>query len=1006
MPDYTGSASTIRSRANYHAQVWACTPPQTVVLAGTLTATPSFPATSLSYSGTGGSYTNVQADQRVVFYDSTGVRKGETRIRFMASVTSTSLPVAETSANTINFASGDTFVVYEQWNIQDRLVSATDQFNKDTLITVGSYASDMPPVANGGGPRAGFFDAGQTYTTHQHDASTSYVVDPDSSSFTVLWDVIDGTIVSGSTTTNAITVQYPAGERWIKLTVTDSGNGLSTVKRIPVWSFDPAGTLPMRVTHLSLASAVRDGWSGEIEIARESAPTLTNLPDGALIVLFEQAYYGSAQVSYRSAITGGSNILATLFLESETIAFQPGSGTVTFRAESPLAVLKRTPALPQLMISGSTADWQHLKHLTVNRALWYIAFWHATVMEVCDFVWVASTNIYSYQRIAVENIDSIAGQLADVASSINADPTCDALGRVLVVRNPNYLDDSERAALVTTWNLTVADITGISMNRQHHGAVKHVRGEGINGANAPLFSNAGNAPSPIGTGSETLARQIIVTQSELNARTGRHFALLNGLYNGQFVPQGVSVDVPDGYAIFDPALREWVTLTLASTTNDRAVSFTTGTRWTVDAISIEFDGDSGGRDVQIVISHETDSAPGVSYFPPSSAGNGIGNVNLPNTDYPVLPYTPPTGLPATNLYKGTQRIAAICDNGIGLSTNYGSADLTTYAYTAYGSMSTPITGTVLQWVPDGFNPGSGWIVTTTKVYYGALSTLSFTLKYTFASSCTIRCADASFAESGFFSVVSYYSGGGGTKSLSTKDNFSTTVSGGEVTINSAATSTGGSVGIYVSSKTPGMIVAGAFTGLNASNAYVSSDYGATWAAASPAYVSSVLGFVHIHAPWAGNASDNIFYYASALDFLGNTGSHRFYRRTAGTNVQIAPTYAGRNHMPYSSSRYSEATSTVNPDRLALVGLDAGPVNGYGVFRSDNARATTPAWVTLVAPPSAYRGLAIAGDNQDVFYLFGTLGLMALSADAGVTIVDQSGNLPSATPGTVLAIAGY
>ena len=76
-----------------------------------------------------------------------------------------------------------------------------------------------------------------------------------------------------------------------------------------------------------------------------------------------------------------------------------------------------------------------------------------------------------------------------------------------------------------------------------------------------LFRSPGNAPASFGTGGDTLSRQIVDNQTDINARTGYYFAKVNGLYDGQFVPQDARLSVPPGYGWIDPAYNEPFTIT-------------------------------------------------------------------------------------------------------------------------------------------------------------------------------------------------------------------------------------------------------------------------------------------------------------------------------------------------------------------------------------------------------------------------------------------------------------
>ncbi len=68
---------------------------------------------------------------------------------------------------------------------------------------------------------AGFVDAGQTYRTISLSAANSLVLATGASLTAWLWDIGDGTLVSGTLTYPLITAQFPVGFRYVALTVTD-----------------------------------------------------------------------------------------------------------------------------------------------------------------------------------------------------------------------------------------------------------------------------------------------------------------------------------------------------------------------------------------------------------------------------------------------------------------------------------------------------------------------------------------------------------------------------------------------------------------------------------------------------------------------------------------------------------------------------------------------------------------------------------------------------------------
>src|SRR5690606_15120891 len=191
MPDLTAHAATFRA-GNHRFTGYLGVLPYTSVLDGTVSATPTFPALTVSYTNVSGDHDDGRENMLVEFYDSGGNFKGQTRVATGGSITNVSLPIAETSQGVVNIANGDTVVVRDVYLMQDKLVSATKALNKDSRIVVSDNTSNPPPVANAGGAWFGFVDSGETFATVTFDSDSSFRVDPDAGTLTRLWDVVDG----------------------------------------------------------------------------------------------------------------------------------------------------------------------------------------------------------------------------------------------------------------------------------------------------------------------------------------------------------------------------------------------------------------------------------------------------------------------------------------------------------------------------------------------------------------------------------------------------------------------------------------------------------------------------------------------------------------------------------------------------------------------------------------------------------------------------------------------
>lgn len=1017
MPDLTGQATTFRA-GNYGYRGYLAVVPQTVVCTATVDSTPTFPAMSLTMTVTSGDAADIERGMTVRVESSGGTFKGLLRVASTGTLNATTLPINEVAAGTVNIAATDVLKIVSEWRIWDKLVSATAALNKDSRLAYSDQLADPPPVANGGGAAVGWIDSGSSVNI-AFDASASFAVDPDNvAGLTYSWDFVDGTPSSSASATP--TVSFPAGFRWVKLTVTDATNSKTAEKFIPVWAFDQSTYSPAPVIMSSLDGDANSGWRASFELVDSSA-SISTLPDGALVVYVERETYGGAEASYGSNAPARSNIKFIGYLTQDSITIEPDSDTVRFEAVGPLGILEQTPALTQLMISDSTpANWQEVKTLTVARALWYLWHWQTTVGTLFDTLAIdgGSLGNLSLLRIAVTDVSSAAGQLRDIASATNLLVSADRLGRLTFVREFDYLDSTDRNARTKTYDLTTADVMVADITRVHRGTTKFVRGEGLTAAGAAVFSNApGNAPSPIGPASDTFSRQIVSNQADLNTRTGLHFARVNALYNGQFVPRGVNLTLPDGYDVFDPAYCEAVTLTLAASTNKRGVSFTSSTRWTVPRVSISHDAERGAKTVRLTIDHETTGVAGVTYVPPVAADIGL---NIPSFDFgfefPGFWFDIDTSRTQT----GTGTIAIfVTDNYL-----YTTADFTTPS-AAGGPTWTAVNlaalanwnGNLLDFVVDAYSPKylgtgtevNGWIATSTRLLRitDIFGTPALTNRHTFNTTPvtnSTRSIQASFGAQNRVVCLSFYGAHGtypGTWATWTTDDSTYT----ETQITSfRQTSTGYGVtpAVYVSSRNAGRVYAQAYSATGSADAatialYESANGGSTWAAATAITTTAqTVPLAKMEVPF--NVTDDLTLLWG--EYRGVPTSFRLYRSVGTTETDISPTG------PYGpvGSR-GIVISLDNPNYAAVAGrANLGATTNRVWVTSDLGNAS-PTWTAVTNATTdsnlAYSGVALTGTSN--LYLWGTAGKIAYSDDFGAFIDSKKGNLTTA--GTVINICG-
>ena len=1026
MPDVTAQATTFRT-TRHQFRAFLSYLPQTVVFAASVNGTPTFPTQTVTVDNvTTGAIGDCQAGQTVEFF-AAGVSIGKTRVAYGAG-SGAVLQIAELSTGSINIQDNCTLRVYDEFRIWDKLVSATAALNKDSRIAYSDQGSNPPPVANAGGLWAGFLDTGQSYATVTFDASVSYVIDPDSAgTLTYLWDVGDGTITVGSDTDAAITVQFPAGTRHVKLTVTDSGNSKATVRWIPVLvhsRVSSSSDYPVSVL-LDSRNYTSEGWACSFQLPVGTEASLSSLPDGALVVVWEDEQYGATNASYGSNVSGRSHIRFVGYLDNDQISIDADNDEVIFTALSPLGILAKTPALPHLTVQDAApANWQEIKTNSVYRTLWYLWYWHTTLFSYFDFVRPVSTDL-NYTRLATTVTSNALEQFRDIASALNLNATSDWLGRLIMDTEPQTEDSSARSSRTIAYDFTTADVVALEWERPHSGEVKTVVGEGVTDGSSAAANKAvyakwpGRAPSWLGTSTETLSRQIVADQDDMNERTVLYGAMLNGLYNGQIVPKGLRLTLRGGYDVIDPALQEFVTLTLAAATNRRGVAFTSSTRWIVREAEVVYDPDLGSKEVVYTLDHETyadyaDFDPAdVTYVPPQTADLNLPDIVLPDLNFPGWDLGPITdyGDPLT---QGTPTIAAFnLDGYVYLTSDFNTPSAAggpTWTRTSLGIAEAP-GSEPFSFVVDAFSPRylgtgtevNGWLIATTstkRVIYritDIFGSLGVTQQYTETGSLgayqgVYLVAERSTQNFVIAEVQTAVAPGVYTYYTTDGTNWARTTPAA----NRAGSPAIG--GIHASGHIALQAYVFGYATINVPRIYKTTDGGATWVDASG--TPWTIFPTHLHVPFHNNPSDDLVYVGITTSNNSQTGA-ALYRGRLSTGVwaDIAATtalYSGYTFTAYGLKGF--ASDPNNRLKMMMLGIAFYPFGGYVrvLFRTQDGGDNWEAVQDYGATPD-YRALDISGGNSDHVYFWGGTKQLGFSADFGTTIDQRNGNIPTDFP---------
>lgn len=911
--------------------------------------------------------------------------------------------------------------------LTDKLVEANATFSPDGL-NYTNQNTVISPIVNSGGHWAGFVDSGETYATVVTSGGGSFTVDPDSGgTITHLWTLPTGVAFqSGSANTDASpTLEADVGYYVVTHTVTDSANSATWTQYLLIRVYD-ASTRPVECVVEAIDGDQDTGWSGRVRVFSDAA--ISDIPDRSLVAVFVDETINGSAVSYGNRIVSRSHIKLLGFLRRDENEGDATDDALTFEIISPWARLQEIPGFSKALERySSTAGWNYVQGLTTKHAIIQILRWYSNWTEFFDLAFNTYT-VYDYPAFFAEKNTPLA-QLQELADATDARVTGDRTGALLIHTRPELVALASRSSLTTTITLTDDDRITYRFARDHFKTVDTLECRGFTSATTtaaavPLFSRYPGVP---GRGSLTTAvdRLIAASQSNLNDRCGLRGAAADGVFitAAGLYHRAVELELtlPGSYDVFDPAYQEWIAFTGASG-NRRSLDLS-AYRFVLKSANVTYANGTASTTLRLV--SETAAPAGRTYVPPAVSGpNPYPDIEFPPIEFPDNP--------GPNLNAGSSRIALICQNGLARTTNFGAGAATVWDYQAWTAFSGGAAGMGYTFVPDAFSYGTssvcGWLLTAqspAKIYYVDITNRTWTLKHTWSSGWNVKFrtstlldngagdggADASFGFANHFMAAIYRHGTGapgqGVRVCYTTDNSTFTEADVTTTAGTAQGQPVSPPGVFVSSRTAQKARISA--PLSGGNPYM---YGTTNFSSWSSLFSLGIGTsdslaTGLHCPWdpARNADENILFFG--------TGSEQGLSRSNNTTVtDIGPS------APYNwgiiQPRNGLSTFTGNTNRLlaclGIINPFSYPEQAY-VMLTDNALVSSPTW-TLLSPPAgvSYNACAISGDVGSAFYFwggnYGTSAAVGYSSDSGTTIIDQSGDLSSFSPGKVAMLVGW
>lgn len=494
----------------------------------------------------------------------------------------------------------------------------------DTAYTdQNETGGDVPCILNIGDNEAGQVNSTTGLMTISRTADT-YIWDGATVS-TYLWNVDGGTITSGSTSTQSITVDYTYGNYLLECTITLS-TGAVVIARRWIIAHDPTNH---PATEIQIGSDRRDQYGRRMSI--RTLEDIGEIIQGQLGIYWEIASWNGSDVASATTSFVG-------FVSRYTGQVEPNKTSQTIDLVSPLELLKTTAAFgQQLVVASNPTTWTEvsasLSHL--DFFIMYLLYWHTSILRLFDFEPVLLQS-YTTQAWKVDG-GNLYQQLQNAGTRLNVTVGQGSNGTIFVRRDPNLMSQTARDLKILRMTMTEDDVKSVSPSYAVRNQIGKVSGSGFyydNGTLTPLLAvfpgNVGGQGSDVAH----LDGQLVTPsggQDELGQRCANEFARLNNPFSSQ------SLFIPYNLDVFEPAEKYWVGVNVSATYWHNADGF--NGRGLVTAVTIQH-AEGGKKTTTLEFIPETAGVDVDAETVPVQLPSSGNAPYLEGNSYTLLPTTP------------------------------------------------------------------------------------------------------------------------------------------------------------------------------------------------------------------------------------------------------------------------------------------------------------------------------------------------------------------------------
>jgi len=618
---------------------------------------------------TAGSYGLVESGMTMYIGSTLGARDiGRIRVR---SADATTITVAENSD--VPWADDLYLTIVRFWEIDavyPRIIQNTGTFEtiwyKDYDIEYTDQNDNLGSLICMGSHYAGFLDGGSCNVFYSATGTHNLKEEE----LTYDW-FFQGATVTGSSALTPGSIAYDtAGHYTTRLKVTGGDSGVvdTSYRHISIYDRPENGVNHpvLGWTFISMdGSREQGGYITRVKVR----DNISDIVDGALVVIFADDWYGGTKQSIGGNALGRSTIVYVGYILDGSITYNYSTSSIEFELGSPTEIMKLAEGFA-VAVNSSTdpsgqaisdenipSGWVLVLNMDCERAMYHYLRWHSTVLYTTDFQFLGTDQNIEYFDADRESLYSAIDKL--MRGTLQGNLVSDRQGKLwaeISVAATNGASGSFPSSLEIQkqdW-MGVPTIDEALVNELSYLELGGIAFDFSAGSTAYLSGAPGTAPAYRGR-VERLQGHALTNQAQLNTLCGNLFAYRNAKY------PSVMINLVGNYRNLDIAPQELVSLSIESTENPRGIIWN-GKPFHITEIRWVYDAREGFMHPSIILHEVTQGSAGTTIaipaLPPSSGEDG-GGFDIPPLYIPEFPTISIPSLGGVDIYHNGDFVATV-----------------------------------------------------------------------------------------------------------------------------------------------------------------------------------------------------------------------------------------------------------------------------------------------------------------------------------------------------------